>query len=93
MHTPNTPQSTLPRDTTALDHLLPSPERTAPQRKPAAPLANGQTRFTGEELSRMVAEAAYFRAQQRGFISGHEVDDWLDAEQEMLAKLLSAPQP
>jgi hypothetical protein len=26
--------------------------------------------------------AAYFRAQQRGFAPGHDLDDWLAAEQE-----------
>lgn len=28
----------------------------------------------------MIAEAAYFRAQQRGFIPGNEMFDWLQAE-------------
>jgi hypothetical protein len=31
----------------------------------------------------MIAEAAYFRAQQRGFAPGHEIDDWLEAEAEL----------
>jgi hypothetical protein len=30
-----------------------------------------------------IAEAAYFRAQRRGFESGGEVDDWLQAEREI----------
>jgi hypothetical protein len=32
----------------------------------------------------MVEEAAYFRAQKRGFAPGHELDDWLAAEAEIL---------
>jgi hypothetical protein len=28
----------------------------------------------------MIAEAAYFRAEQRGFSSGNEMSDWLEAE-------------
>lgn len=28
----------------------------------------------------MIAEAAYFRAQRRGFEPGHELEDWLQAE-------------
>jgi hypothetical protein len=28
-----------------------------------------------------LAEAAYFRAQARGFDPGHELDDWIAAEQ------------
>lgn len=29
-----------------------------------------------------VAEAAYFRAEHRGFLPGNELQDWLDAEAE-----------
>lgn len=28
----------------------------------------------------MVREAAYYLAEQRGFVCGHELDDWLGAE-------------
>ncbi|WP_341892843.1 DUF2934 domain-containing protein [Variovorax sp. YR752] len=28
----------------------------------------------------MIAEAAYFRAQARGFAPGGELEDWLEAE-------------
>lgn len=28
----------------------------------------------------MIAEAAYYRAEQRGFVPGHEMADWLLAE-------------
>jgi Protein of unknown function (DUF2934) len=30
----------------------------------------------------LIAELAYFRALNRGFEPGHEVQDWLDAEAE-----------
>ena len=30
-----------------------------------------------------VAEAAYFRAEHRGFLPGYELQDWLDAEAEL----------
>ena len=30
-----------------------------------------------------IATAAYFRAQKRGFAAGHELDDWLAAEQDV----------
>jgi hypothetical protein len=35
------------------------------------------------EWHRMIAEAAYFRAQRRNFDAGHELEDWLLAEQEV----------
>jgi len=31
----------------------------------------------------LIAEAAYFRAQRRGFAPGHEEEDWLAAEAEV----------
>jgi hypothetical protein len=30
-----------------------------------------------------IAQAAYFRAERRGFKAGHELDDWLAAESEV----------
>jgi hypothetical protein len=35
----------------------------------------------------MIAEAAYFRAQSRGFESGRELEDWCAAESEIDARL------
>lgn len=44
----------------------------------------------------MIAEAAYLRAERRGFSPGYEIEDWLAAEKEIDALLLagqgSAPQ-
>ena len=37
----------------------------------------------GEDRYRMIAEAAYFRAERRGFEPGSEVCDWLAAEIEV----------
>jgi hypothetical protein len=36
-----------------------------------------------EKRHRMIAEAAYFRAQNRGFQNGNPQQDWLEAEQEI----------
>lgn len=36
-----------------------------------------------EERQRMIAEAAYYKAEKRGFEPGKENEDWLDAEQEV----------
>lgn len=33
-----------------------------------------------ESREARIAEAAYWRAEKRGFQPGHELDDWLDAE-------------
>ena len=37
----------------------------------------------GEDRYRMIAEAAYFRAERRGFVAGSELQDWLAAEIEV----------
>jgi len=40
-----------------------------------------------EERRKMISEAAYFRAERRGFVGGDPVRDWLDAENEVNAAL------
>jgi hypothetical protein len=40
-----------------------------------------------ERCRAMVAEAAYFYAEHRGFGPGHEIDDWLAAEDQIRATL------
>ncbi len=42
----------------------------------------GKTALTTEERHRMIAEAAYFRAEARGFRDGDPLEDWLTAEAE-----------
>lgn len=49
---------------------------------PQAGAAPSQT-VTPEERWRMVAEAAYLRAEKRGFSGGNPTDDWLAAEAEV----------
>lgn len=41
-----------------------------------------------EERFQMISEAAYFRAEQRGFLVGDDLADWLAAETEVDALLL-----
>lgn len=36
------------------------------------------------ERQRMIQEAAYYRFLRRGFAHGHDLDDWLAAEAELL---------
>jgi hypothetical protein len=39
--------------------------------------------FTREARHAMIAEGAYLRAERRGFLPGHETEDWLAAEAEV----------
>ena len=50
------------------------------------------TGITPDERSQMIAEAAYYRAERRGFNPGGQVKDWLEAELEVDAKLSKAAQ-
>jgi hypothetical protein len=36
-----------------------------------------------ESREARIAEAAYWRAERRGFTAGYELDDWLEAEREI----------
>jgi hypothetical protein len=44
-------------------------------------LISGNT-FPSEPID-LVATAAYYRAERRGFSPGSELDDWLEAEREI----------
>jgi hypothetical protein len=78
----------------------PAPPKTAtgqPAAKPAAKpeTPKPQTTFTGnaqaevsqEELRKLISEAAYFRAKQRGFAPGYEHEDWVQAEAEVMRRI------
>jgi len=40
--------------------------------------------ISAEEREKFVAQAAYFRAEKRGFAPGYELQDWVEAEAEVL---------
>ena len=40
-----------------------------------------------EEIRRLIAEAAYYRAKERGFEPGHELEDWIQAESEVMGRI------
>lgn len=45
--------------------------------------ASGDASFTPEQRNHMIAEAAYYYAEKRGFSGGDPVNDWLAAEAEI----------
>ena len=59
----------------------------ATQGSPAV-AAGPKTPITAEARWRMIAEAAYFKAQRRGFTGGDTKRDWAEAEAEIDAWLL-----
>lgn len=46
-------------------------------------MATAEAANRAAERRDMIATAAYFRAERRGFELGHELDDWLAAEIEV----------
>ena len=38
----------------------------------------------------MIEEAAYYKAEQRGFTPGHEDQDWIEAEKDVAMKVQSS---
>ena len=68
------------------------PARAAPdtpQVRPAERERSGNTEpeLSPEEVYKLIAESAYFKAKARGFAPGHEVQDWIEAEQEVRRRL------
>ncbi len=51
-----------------------------------------QSAAVAVDAEEMIRQAAYFRAEKRGFVEGAELQDWLEAEQEVWQSL-SACEP
>jgi hypothetical protein len=50
---------------------------------------NEYSEMTEEELRGRIAEQAYYRAEQRGFAPGYEMEDWIEAEKEVREAVLA----
>ncbi|MGR9087021.1 MAG: sterol desaturase family protein, partial [Gammaproteobacteria bacterium] len=59
---------------------------TPPLTSVASPRADADA---DADLRAMVAEAAYYKAQHRGFLPGHDLADWLEAEMEISSLIRS----
>lgn len=57
-----------------------SVEKTAKSTKRTTKAKLVSTGITPDQRSQMIAEAAYFNAEKRGFDPNGQVDDWLQAE-------------
>ena len=77
----------------------PAPERQAPAKAPKTRTktrttepqpsfaAHPRAEVSADEVRKLIAEAAYYRAKKRGFTPGHEVEDWVQAEAEVLRRI------
>jgi Protein of unknown function (DUF2934) len=79
----------LPRNSETLSSKKRTRPRTPSAKSQLSATALSDSAVSDELRRAMIAEAAYLRAEQRGFVSGYELEDWLLAEREVDA-LLSA---
>lgn len=64
--------------------------KTGSTRSRRRPADSRSGEIRDEQRHEMIATAAYFRAEQRGFCGGDSLDDWLAAEAEVDARLRKA---
>ena len=66
----------------------PKPGLTSASRKTAVRKSKTVVKDLPEivDITAMIAEAAYHLAAGRGFAPGHDVEDWLQAEQQILSR-------
>jgi len=62
------------------------------EHNPAAATRTTSEQLAAEQRQQLIAEAAYFIAERRGFAPGNEFDDWLQAEAEVEARIKGATQ-
>ena len=64
-----------------------APKVVRAKRTASADVTDLQHGMGPEERRQLIAEAAYLRAESRGFAAGGEAEDWLLAEQEIDSRL------
>jgi len=74
------PNSTDPSVSAEAVRNPPRPRKSPTEAPPRATV-------TVEARRALIAETAYLRAERRGFVAGHDVEDWLAAEAEVDAFL------
>ena len=71
----------------------PKPSKSRPAVKPqtmkpeSTYTGNARAEVSPQELRKLISEAAYFRAKQRGFEPGYELEDWIQAEAEVMRRI------
>ena len=84
MSTRRSPDALSPADASSLTD---SSTRRPPRARKSPEPPTLRARVTAETRRALIAEAAYLRAERRGFVPGQETEDWLAAEVELDALL------
>jgi hypothetical protein len=70
----------------------PAAKRSPPRKaKSRPPFTDSHAEPSPEELWKQIAEAAYYKAKARDFAPGGEVQDWIEAEAEVMHRLGRSP--
>ena len=78
-----------PTSTSKPDNGAAAPRKPTSEQR-AVPLSGSSARaeeVSAEEIRQLIAEAAYYRAKERGFQPGHELEDWVQAESEVMQRV------
>ena len=68
-----------------------APATPRPDTKASTSTASSvRTEASSDDVRRQIAEAAYLRAKERGFEPGHELEDWVEAESEVMGRINGA---
>ncbi len=56
-------------------------------KRPSQAAPDTPAKLSPEEVYRLIQESAYFKAKERGFAPGGEVEDWIEAEAEVRRRI------
>jgi Protein of unknown function (DUF2934) len=88
--TTHTGKPFLTRPTASAPPGRPSGSALKPAFDPSAALQKSKPAVSAEVRRLMICEAAYYLAEQRSFEVGHELNDWLAAEEQVDRALAAA---
>ena len=79
------------RKTTPQPDIKATAPRSASNLAAPRSASNLSSGMSADETKRLIAEAAYYRAKQRGFAPGRELEDWIEAESEVMGRSNGQP--
>ena len=83
-----TPRKATSRPDSQPDSTAAAPRRRTSEQHAAVPMSTeARAEASPEEIRKLIAEAAYYRAKERGFAPGHELEDWVEAESEVMGRI------
>ncbi|HZO03455.1 MAG TPA: DUF2934 domain-containing protein [Burkholderiales bacterium] len=81
------PQTSPDTERRAAERRVPPKAEPKNTPRPLSFTGEGRVDVSPEELRKLISEAAYYRAKQRGFEPGHELEDWIQAEAEVMRRV------